>query len=194
MYLIHRLIQETGELKAKIVMVRKPLGSTADAIRTGYFLKVLSYFPEIEILESFHNSSSREASFKQVQEALKKHKQIDAIFCTGAEQGMGAVNAVDKLQRWNSRTGNRRIIILSNDDLNEALQSMNNDKLSMTAPYTPLLGSLGIRILLKIISGKRVPKDIITPDLPMITKNRENVFGIQTIPVQEWIPYSYGKK
>jgi len=46
---------------------------------------------------------------------------------------------------------------------------------------------------LKIISGDRLPQDIITQDLPMITKRKENVFGIETISVDEWVPYSYGR-
>jgi len=63
----------------------------------------------------------------------------------------------------------------------------------MTSPYTPLLGGSGVRVLLKAITGAKVPRDVVTPDLPMITKHKENVFGIETISVDEWIPYSYGR-
>jgi len=193
MYLVHKLLQETGKVEANILMIRKPLGSTADSMRTGHFLKVISYFPGIKILESYHNSSSRDDSYKQVSEALAKYPKVDVIFCTGAEQGMGAVQAVDNAARWNSRDNDRHIMILNNDDLYEALLAMKEGKLAMTSPYTPLLGALGVRVLLKIISGDKVPHDVITQDLPMITKLKENVFGIETITVDEWIPYSYGR-
>lgn len=193
MYLIHRLLQETGIVEANILMIRKPLGSTADSMRTGHFLKVISYFPGLHILESYHNSSSRDDSFDQVSEALIKYPNIDVIFCTGAEQSMGAVQAVDLAKRWDSRGNNRQIIILNNDDLFEALMAVKEGKLAMTSPYTPLLGALGVRVLLKIISGERIPQDIITQDLPMITREKENIFGIETITVDEWIPYSYGR-
>ena len=194
LYLIHRLLKETGRVEGNILMIRKPLGSTADSMRTGHFLKVISYFPGLRVLQSHHNSSSRADSLKQVSEALKKYPDIDVIFCTGAEQGMGAVLAVDEANRWNRRKDGKRLIILSNDDLAEALLSMKADKIAVTAPYTPLLGGLGIRVLLKILAGKRVPKNVTTPDLPMITKNGETVFGIKTISVDEWMPYSYGRK
>jgi len=194
MYLVHRLLKDRGEVKANVLMIRKPMGSTADAIRTGHFLKVMSYFPGINILESFHNSSSRRDSFKQVTQALRKYANIDVIFSTGAEQSMGSVQAVDNAKRWNSASNGKRIIILNNDDLFEALNAIKSDKLAMTAPYTPLLGALGIRVLLKIITGEKVPKDLVTPDLPMITKTKENIFGVETISVDEWIPYSYGRK
>ncbi len=194
LYLVHRLLKETGKVEGSVLMIRKPLGSTADSMRTGHFLKVISYFPGIRIIQSYHNSSSRADSMKQVGEALAANPDIDVIFCTGAEQGMGAVLAVDEAERWNSRKGGRRIIILSNDDLFEALEAMKQDKIAVTAPYTPLLGGIGVRVLLKILAGQRIPKNVTTPDLPMITKDGETVFGIRTIRVDDWVPYAYGKK
>lgn len=194
LYLVHRLLQETERVEGNIVLIRKPLGSTADTMRTGHFLKVISFFPDLRILESRHNSSNRADSKSQVAAALSKHPQIDAIFCTGAEQGMGAVAAVDEAGRWDSREGGRRIIILSNDDLHEALTAMKQDKIAMTAPYTPLLGALGLRVLLKILTGEPVPRDVTSPDLPMITRRGETIFGIETVTVDDWIPYSYGRR
>lgn len=194
MYLIDRLYKESGEVKGNIVLIRKPLGSTADALRTGHFLKVLSYFPGITILESFHNSSNREESKQQVIKALAAHDNVDAIFCTGAEQSMGAVAAVDQFDRWNSRQGNKRIIILSNDDLNESLIALKQNKIAMISPYTPLLGALGVRVLLQQIDSKSKNKNITTPDLPMITHDGQNIFGLKTLSVEQWQPYAYGAK
>lgn len=194
MYLIHRLLKESGKVEGNILMIRKPLGSTADAMRTGHFLKVVSYFPRLKILESFHNASSRKTSYQQVKQALKTYRDIDVVFCTGAEQSMGAVMAIDEAKRWRSRKGRKNIIVLNNDDLYEALVAVKKNKIAMTAPYTPLLGALGMRVLLKKVVGERIPQGIKTPDLPMITKEKENVFGIETISAKEWIPYSYGRK
>jgi ribose transport system substrate-binding protein len=192
-YLVHRLMQESGEIKGNVLMIRKPPGSTADSMRTGHFLKVISYFPGLTILGSRHNSSSRVDSRRQVLDALAEHPDIDVIFCTGAEQAMGAVAAVSEADRWNSRSGGKRIIILSNDDLSEALQAMQQDKIAVTAPYTPLLGSLGLRVLLKSIAGEEIPRNVTTPDLPMITREKQNIFGIETMSVEEWLPYAYGR-
>jgi len=194
MYLVHRLLEESGKIEGTVLMIRKPLGSTADAMRTGHFLKVISYFPGLKIVGSFHNSSNRQDSFEQVSEALKNHAALDIVFCTGAEQGMGAVQAIDAAKRWDSRAGNRRIIVLSNDDLFESLVAIRNGKMAMTAPYTPLLGALGVRILLRLVAGQNVPQDIITPDLPMVTKKGETVFGIETVSFDKWIPYTYGRQ
>jgi ribose transport system substrate-binding protein len=193
-YLIHRLLEELGEVRANILMIRKPHGSTADAMRTGHFLKVISYFPGLKIVASEHNSSNREASLRQVSGALEAHPIVDVIFCTGAEQAMGAVAAVDEAGRWNSRADDRRIIILSDDDLYEALMAMREDKIAVTAPYTPMLGALSLRILLKTLSGEKLPRNITTPDLPMITRDEQIIFGIRTMSVEQWAPYAYGPR
>jgi len=194
MYLVHKLLQENKQVKGTILMIRKPLGSTADAMRTGHFLKVISYFPGLKIIGSFHNSSNRQNSFQQVSAALAKHDALDVVFCTGAEQGMGAVQAIDAANRWDSRQGNKRIIVLSNDDLSESLEAIGHGKMAMTAPYTPLLGALGVRILLKLVAGEKIPQDVITPDLPMVTKKNETVFGIGTVSIDKWMPYTYGRQ
>lgn len=193
MYLVHRLLRESGRVEGNIVMIRKPLGSTADSMRTGHFLKVISYFPGLKILGSFHNPSNRKDSRVQVAATLKKFEDLDIVFCTGAEQGMGAVKAIEAAGRWESRKQGRRIIVLSNDDLSEALDAVETGKMAMTAPYTPMLGALGLRTLIRIINGDPVPRDVITPDLFMITREGETVFGINTVSVQDWRPYAYGK-
>jgi ribose transport system substrate-binding protein len=193
-YLVHKLLQENKQVNGTILMIRKPLGSTADAMRTGHFLKIISYFPGLKILESFHNSSNRQDSFQQVSDALNKHNELDVIFCTGAEQGMGAVQAIDAAKRWDSREGHKRIIVLSNDDLFESLDAIRKGKMAMTAPYTPLLGALGVRILLKLLAAEKIPQDVITPDLPMVTKRNETVFGIETVGIDKWMPYTYGRQ
>ena len=194
MYLVHKLLKETGKVDGSVIMIRKPLGGTADSMRTGHFLKVISYFPDIKIVGNYHNPSSRPDSFKQVQDALMAHPKVDVIFATGGEQAMGSAQAVDLAKRWNSREGGRKIIILNNDDSHETLNATKEGKLAMTAPYTPLLGALGMRILLKTIAGEKLPQDITTPDIPMVTQEKENVLGVETFTVEEWSPYAYGPR
>ena len=50
---------EEDNYSYKMVMLRKPLGASSEALRTGYMLKVMSYFPGVEILQSYHDSENR---------------------------------------------------------------------------------------------------------------------------------------
>lgn len=192
-YLVHKLLQEIGKVEGTIVMVRKPLGGTADSMRTGHFLKVISYFPGLEIVANYHNNSDRPESFRQVQDALMAFPNVDCIFSTGGEQSMGAAEAVELAKAWHNRSGGRKLIILNNDDSRETLTAVREGKLTMTAPYTPLLGALGLRALLRIITGQEeLPQDITTPDLPVITQEKEDVLHIPSVTVEEWWLYCYG--
>lgn len=191
MALIHTLASE-GDLSAKMVMLRKPLGSTADAVRTGHMLKVLSYFPEIEILQSYHDTDSREEAFANAEAALQAHPEIDVFFGTGDHQALAAWEAAQIADRVNSREGGEKIIFLSIDDSKEALSHVEEGNFEVNTPYTPLIADIGMRVLLRILAGEEMPQDIITPDIPMVTPEGEEIFGLDTQAPDEWSEYTFG--
>ena len=191
MALIHQLGEE-GSLDAKMVMLRKPLGSTADAVRTGHMLKVLSYFPGIEILQSYHDTDNREEAFANAEAALQAYPEIDIFFGTGDHEALAAWEATDLAGRLNSRADDKKIIFLSIDDSKEALTHVQEGDFEVNTPYTPLIADIGMRVLLSIIAGEEMPQDIITPNLPMVTPDGAEIFGLQTQTVDEWWEYSFG--
>jgi len=192
MYLVWKLAQE-GKLAAKMVMLRKPLGSTADSVRTGHFLKVLSYFPEIEVLKSYHDTDSREEAFGNAQSALQAFPNIDVFFGTGDHETLAALEAAKAANRLSTRSGGKKIIFLSIDDSKEALAQVKNGDFGVNAPYTPLVGDIGMRVLLNVITKKAaMPKDVITPNIPMVTQKGEDIFGLKTQTPDQWYEYTFG--
>ena len=191
-YLVHRLIQETGEPKANIIMIRQSAGSSPDVMRTGYFLRVVSYFPGIKILKYYHNLSSQGETFKQVQDALMAYPNLDAMFFDASSQALGAAEAIGLAKRWKSREGGRKIILVAPDDGHDSMHAIREGHIDANPPYVGFLGGLGVRIVLRHIMGEDLPQDITTPDLIMVTKEKENVFGIETYTADEWEPYCYG--
>jgi ribose transport system substrate-binding protein len=191
MALIHTLGEE-GSLDANMVMLRKPLGSTADAVRTGHMLKVLSYFPGINILQSYHDTDSREEAFANAEAALQAYPDIDVFFGTGDHEALAAWEATELAGRLNSREGDRKIIFLSIDDSKEALTQVQDGNFEVNTPYTPLISDIGMRTLLRIVAGEEMPHDIITPNLPMVTPDGAEIFGLQTQTPDEWWEYTFG--
>lgn len=191
MYLIWQLGQE-GSFAANVVMLRKPLGSTADAVRTGHFLKILSYFPEIEILQSYHDPDSREEAYDNAETALTAYDEIDVFFNTGDHQALAAYEAISAADRMHSREEEKKIMILSIDDSREALNFVQEEVFELNTPYTPLISDIGVRALLMHLDGQEVPHDIITPDIPMVTPESKNIFGLNTLTVDEWLPHAFG--
>ena len=181
--------------KGNIIMNRKPLGSTADAMRSGAFMEAIGDLDYV-IQESMHTNSSRKAAFEATQDALQAHDDVDVIFNTGGEEALGALDAVLEANRLNSAPGGKKIIILVNDDSKETVNEVRKGTMDVVVPYTPLLGGIGVRVALLHIGAKEglndsPPKQVVTPNLPMITKEKMTIAGITTITPDEW-PYAYG--
>lgn len=192
MYLVWKLAQE-GDLNSNVVMLRKPLGSTADSIRTGHFLKVLSYIPGIKILQSYHDTDSREEAFQNAQNALQAYDNIDVFYGTGDHEALAALEAVKMANRMNSRNGGKKILFISIDDSKEALTNVRKGQIEVNTPYTPLISDIGARALINIITGReKMPYNIITPNIPMVTKDGTKIFGLTTQTPDEWYEYTFG--
>lgn len=180
----------------KIVLNRKDLGSTADSIRTGGFLEVIGQEDGFEIAGNYHTDSQRQLAFQATADALQAIPDFAISFNTGGEEAMGALDAIREAGRLDSAPGGERIIILSNDDAKEVLREIEDGNIAMVSPYTPLIGDVGIRAVLMHIGAKEgiaeaPPKLILTPNLPMITREKMTIEGIETITPSEW-PYAYG--
>lgn len=191
MFLIWKLKQE-GNLNANMIMLRKPLGSTADSIRTGHLLKVLSYFPSIKVLRSYFDSDSREEAFLNAQVALQAYDNIDVFYGVGDQEILAAIEAVKMANRMYSREGGKKMIFLAIDDSKECIQNVKKGYFGVDTPYTPFLSDIGIRVLINLATGVEMPHEIITPDIPMITANGDEIFGLQTQTPDEWWQYTYG--
>jgi ribose transport system substrate-binding protein len=192
MYLIWKLAKE-GNLKAKMVMLRKPLGSTADSVRTGHFLKVLSYFPGIQVLQSYHDTDSREEAFANTQAALQAYPDIDVFFGTGDHEALAALEATKMANRLTSRPGGKKILYISIDDSKEALTNVKKGDFEVNTPYTPLISDIGMRVLLDILAKKaKMPHDVITPNIPMVTQKGDMIFGLVTQTPDQWYAYTFG--
>jgi ABC-type sugar transport system substrate-binding protein len=182
--------------EGNIIFNRKDLGSTADSIRTGAFLEVIGNTPGYKVLANYHTNSQRTLAFKSTADALQAFKDISVSFNTGGEEAMGALDAIREANRLNSAPGGKKIIILANDDAREVLKEIKAGNIDMVSPYTPLIGDIGIRAVVMHIGAKAgmnapPPKLIMTPNLPMITKEKMTIEGVETLTPDEWL-YAYG--
>jgi len=193
MYLVWKLAQEGTLNNAKMVMLRKPLGSTADSVRTGHFLKILSYFPGIQVLKSYHDTDNREEAFQNAQAALQAFPEMDIFYGTGDHETLAALEATKMANRMNSRAGGKKIIFVSIDDSKEALTNVKNGDFDVNTPYTPLISDIGMRTLLNIVTkSTQMPHEVITPNIPMVTQKGDEIFGLKTQTPDEWYVYTFG--
>jgi ribose transport system substrate-binding protein len=191
MYLVWKLAQE-GNLNAKMVMLRKPLGSSADGVRTGHFLKVLSYFPGIEVLASYHDVDSKEEAFRNAESALQTYQDLDIFFGTGDHEALAAIEAVQMAGRLNSRKNGKKIIVISPDDSKETMLHIRRGVMDTDVPYTPLQSDIAMRVLLKILAGENPGHDVTVPNIIMVTKDGDEIFGLKTQTPDDWFEYTFG--
>jgi ABC-type sugar transport system substrate-binding protein len=193
-YLVWKLAQESnGEsISGNIILLRKAAGVTADTLRCGPFLKVISYFPDIHILHSYFDNDDTEQGLINAQNALQLYDNIDAVFCEGLTQTPLAVEAITSADRWNSRENGEKIIMLTIDDTKESFALLENGTIEMNCPYTPLIGDIGVRYLIKMFEGEELPKDIAIPNIPLVTVAGETIFGLKSMTYEEWYQYASG--
>lgn len=193
MYLIWKLAQETGgeSVEGNVIVLGKPAGSTADLIRGGYFLKVLSYFPNVNILKYENVDDGRQPSVEAAQNVFAAYDDIDAVIGLDSNKAAVSVQAAEQAGKMTRKNG-EQLIILSTDDAKEIFGLIDDGKISVNTPYTPLMGDIQMRVTLKILAGEQVPQDVATPNLPMVTKNGDVIFGLQTQTPAEWFPYTFG--
>lgn len=190
-------MQQALKGKGSLVLTRKDLGSTADSIRAGGFMQVIGRSPDYRILGSYHVNSDRTLTFKTTADAMQAFKEVSAVYTAGGEEAMGALDAIREAKRLSSAPGGKKIVIVADDDSKEVLKEIKAGNIDMVAPYTPLIGDVGVRAVIRHIGFKEglvkqaPPKLILTPNLPMITKTRMSIEGIQTLTPDEW-PYGFG--
>ncbi len=193
MYLVWKLAQESKGTKVagNVVVLGKPAGSTADLIRGGYFLKVVSYFPGIKILKYQNVDDSRQKGLEAAQNMFAAYDKIDAVYAEDGDKAVVTAQAAEQAGRT-KRSNGQKLIILSTDDSKELFALIKAGKVSVNAPYTPLIGDIQMRVTLKIITGQKVPQDVATPDIPMVTRKGDKIFGLQTQKPSDWMQYTYG--
>ena len=179
-----------------VIFNRKDLGSTADSIRTGAFLEVIGSEAGYNVTGNYHTKSQRTLAFQATADALQAYDDISIVYNTGGEEAMGALDAIREANRLNSAPGGKKIIILANDDSKEVLKEVADGNVDMVAPYTPLIGDVGIRAVIQHIGAKEglneaPPKLIMTPNLPMITADGRTIEGVATVTPDNWL-YAYG--
>jgi len=190
-------LNEVLKGQGNLVLTRKDLGSTADSIRAGGFLQVIGNQPGYKILGSYHVNSDRTLTFKTTADAMQAFKEVSAVYTAGGEEAMGALDAIREAKRLNSAPGGKKIVIVADDDSKEIMREIKAGNIDMVAPYTPLIGDLGVRAVIRHIGFKEglmkeaPPKLILTPNLPMITKEKMTIEGVESLTPDEW-PYAFG--
>lgn len=174
----HPIAEKAGELIAKklkgngsILMLTGIPGATSTIQRTDGFMKYVSGYPNLKVISKVANYLRSDALSK-VEELLDKGGEFDAIYAQSDSMAIGARMAL-KGHGLNPKD----LIIVGIDYIKEAQEAIRNGEEYASFTY-PTGGTQGALLAVRLMKGKKVPKDIIV-DSVMVT--RENVESIRPI-------------
>lgn len=186
-------LHEEGSYAINMAMIRQYLGASSDCLRTGFFLKTLSYFSEINVLQSYHDTYSRTDALANCDAAFQTYDNIDVIYCGAGDETTVAYASAKSNNRLTREDGSE-LIIVGCDDSKENLRTMNDEGgyLALSV-YTPFMADAGARLVLKHLDGEAVPSSVLIPNVPMITQDGASLFGIETITADKWVDIAFGE-
>ena len=147
-----------------------PTASTAIG-RTNGFYDEIKHYPGIKVIEKTGNYLRADA-IKAVEAVLKEKHSFDAIYCQSDSMVEGVVMAMKK-----HGLEPKKYVIVGTDYISKGREMIRDGDLDATFLY-PTAGKEGAEAVIKILEGKKVPKEIII-DSQMITK--KNVEKVEPI-------------
>lgn len=153
-YIIERL-----KGKGKLVMIHGFMGQAAQIQREQGAKEMLKSYPEIALIAEQTGDWDRSKSMDLMQNWIQSYgENIDAVFAHNDEMGMGAVRALENAGLKD------KVIVVSIDAINDALQAVQNGKLDATVfQNAERQGATAVETAVKLAKGESAEKQILIP-------------------------------
>src|SRR5690242_5138118 len=164
------LLENTKDVKGdiNIVELQGTVGSAPANDRKKGFQEIIAADPRYKIIRSQTGDFTR-ARGKEVMEAFLKAdgKRINVLYSHNDDMAIGAIQAIEEA---GFKPG-QDILIISVDGVKGAFEAMMAGKLKVTVERNPLLGPQLIAAVKDVVTGKTLPKRIVT---------QESIFPMET--------------
>ena len=150
-----------GDKPINIVELQGTVGSAPATDRQTGFKGVIDKYPNYKIIRSQTGNFTR-AEGKQVMEAFLKSdgKDIDVLYAHNDDMAIGAIQAIEEY----GRKPGTDIIIVSVDAVKGAFDAMLEGKLNATIECNPLLGGQIMDTAVKILTGQKFNKWVVSEE------------------------------
>ena len=161
------IVEQLGG-KGNIIMLMGVPGATTSQHRASAFKEIIDQYPDIN-LETHVGNYLRADAIKVMEQIIQKNKKIDAIYAHSDSMAVGAIMAL-KLNDIDPRP----ITIVGIDYISEARELIRKGEMDATYLY-PTAGKEGAQVVLDILNGKQVPKEIIIDSTEITSDNVNQV-------------------
>lgn len=151
-----------------VVEIRGLKGATPTEDRAKGFRQVIASNPNIKIIDSQTGDFIKVRGNLIMTQMLKKYgKTIDVVFTHNDDMALGAIEAI---QSYGLKPG-KDILIVSVDGERAALQAIKDGNANVSVECTPLLGPVVMEVANELVSGKSLPKKIVSKEKVFTIKN-----------------------
>ena len=159
-----------NQLKGKgtVIMLMGVASSTTAQNRSSAFKEVIEQYPEIKLVTKVANYLRADA-IRAMEQVITEKKRIDAIYAQSDSMAIGAIMALKS-----NGIDPKPISIVGIDYISEARELIRNGELDATYLY-PTAGKQGAKVVLDILAGKKVKKEIVIESTEITIKNIEKV-------------------
>jgi len=150
---------------SKVILIEGKTGSTVNQERSRGWSEVIAR-SSLELVGQAVANYERSQGLRVMEDFLQAHPTIHGVYCNNDEMALGAMQAAREVGRLNGMmiTGYEGIAA-------EMMRAIHDGDIHGTWQYPPM-GVEGVDAAAAILSGKKVPKEVLLPS-PLIT--RENV-------------------
>lgn len=150
--------------------------STGNARRDGVLSKVRPSGIQVVVAPEF-GRWGEDGGIRVMEDMLAKHRQIDAVFCENDAMCLGAQKAIADAKR------DKAISVFGFDGQKAAIeQIMKGTNYVATGQNSPeAISRIGMDKLLRLIAGRSVPKDTVTPVVVVTRDNAAQVANPRSV-------------
>ena len=154
--------------KGRVIMLMGIPSSTTAQNRASAFKEVIEQYPEITLVTKVANYLRADA-IRAMEQVIAEKKDFHAIYAQSDSMAIGAIMAL-KLNGIDPKP----LSIVGIDYISEARELIRNGELDATYLY-PTAGKEGAKVVLDILAGKKVKKEIVIDSIEITIKNVEKV-------------------
>ena len=163
-------LQKKGKVA---IVIGMPKAFAARQRTAGFENWMKANAPDIEIVEKQNADWDRAKSKDLAATWIKKHPDLQAIFCNNDTMALGVVEAV--------KESGKPILVVGVDGIGEAYDSIRRGELSATIDSFPKFkGQIAVEAAIRVLGGQKMPRVIWTPQA-LIDSTNVNIPAEQII-------------
>jgi len=185
-YILEQLKARYGEYKGNVVNLMGSLTSTSGTLRSQGFKDVIDQYEGVNIIAEQSGELDVETALNVTMDILQAHSEIDAIWCSGDNNALGATQAIEQAGRFASMDSDDHIMIVTADGCSEILDAIRAEKVDACISQNPItMGEMTMQMVYEYLRNGTLPEsDIVYCDLYTITY--ENIDSDATADYGLW--------